>query len=144
MRKEQRRRLDLTALITPGKSAAGVLLDERTSALPLPLKSAPLSGLERLDYSSVSVWVRQGTVCQICVHQGYSGTLPEGIHIGSTIADVERLIGRVEEDSEDNLIVAGYPGWCFETEEWHGHGIDDNQDARITHICVNIAKPGEV
>lgn len=62
--------------------------------------------------------------------------LAEGVGIGSSIADVERLIGEVEEDTEDNLIVVGYPGWCFETEKWLGHRIDDNRSARIISICV--------
>jgi hypothetical protein len=84
----------------------------------------------------VSVWVREECVCQVGVSQGYSGTLPEGIGIGSSIAEVERLIGRVEEDVYDNLIVIGYPGWCFETEEWLGHRIEDNRGARITEVFI--------
>lgn len=129
-------RIDLTAPIEPGKSAAGIALGEVVAELPRPLRKIPLSGCELLEYARVSVWVRQGAVCQVCVSQGYSGTLPEGIGIGSSILDVERLIGKVEEDTYDNLVVIGYSGWCFETEEWLGHRIEDNHQARITSICV--------
>jgi hypothetical protein len=128
--------IDLTAPIKPGTSAAGIALGERTAALPRPLRKAPLSGLELFEYSCVSVWVQHGFVHQVGVCEGYSGTLAEGIGVGSSIADVERLIGKVEEDEEDNLIVVGYPGWCFETEEWLGHRIKDNGPARITSICI--------
>ena len=128
--------IDLTAPIKPGTSAAGIALGERAAQLPPPLRRMPLSGLERLDYSSVSVWVRQGSICQVGVRQGYNGKLPQGIGIGSSINDVERLIGKVQEDVEDNLIVVGCTGWCFETEEWCGHRIEDNHGARITEIYI--------
>ena len=129
-------RIDLTAPIMPGKSAAGISLGEELAALPRPLSRASFTGVERLDYLCVSLWVRQESVCQVGVREGYGGTLAEGIGIGSTIADVERLIGRVQEDAEDNLIVVGYSGWCFETEEWRGHSIEENRGARITGIFI--------
>jgi hypothetical protein len=75
-------------------------------------------------------------VSLIDVRQGYSGTLPEGIGIGSSIDDVERSIGMVEEDMQDNLIVVGYPGWCFDTEVWTGHRLADSRNAKITEIFV--------
>jgi hypothetical protein len=128
--------IDLTAPIDAGRSAAGIALGEDVGGLPRPLEQATLVEMERFDYSSVSVWVRQDLVHQICVRQGYSGKLPEGIGIGSSIYDVESLVGKVEEDIYDNLIVVGYPGWCFETEEWLGHRIEDNYGARIMAICV--------
>lgn len=131
--------IDLTEPIKPGMSAAGIRIGQAVEALPRPLKKVSLSAVVRFDYSCVSVWVRQGFVDQVGVRQGYSGELAEGISIGSSIADVERLIGAVEEDSEDNLIVVGYPGWCFETEQWLDHRIEDNRGARITEIFVHKA-----
>ena len=128
--------IDVTAPIMPGRSAAGIALGSLAAELPRPLRKVPLSGLERFEYACVSVWVHQGSVHQVGVRQGYSGTLPEGIGIGSSIADVERLIGRAQEDDRDNVIVVGYPGWCFETEEWLGHRIENYGHARINSICV--------
>lgn len=137
MKRRQRLQIDLSAPIEPGMSAARIALCERAEALPPPLRKLALSPDGTLfEYSGVSVWVRHESVCQICVNQGYSGMLAEGIGIGSSVADVERLIGSVEEDVYDNLIVIGYPGWCFETEEWLGRRIKDNQQARINSICV--------
>jgi hypothetical protein len=142
-RGNRRFEIDLAAPIEPGKSAAGIALGKLAEALPRPLKKESLPSLERFDYSALSVWIREGLVHQVCVREGYSGILPEGIGIGSSIADVERLIGQVEEDMDDNLVVIGYPGWCFSTEEWCGHKSEENPGARITWICIYEVKANE-
>src|SRR5260221_11415623 len=58
----------------------------------------------------------QGRVEQIVVHDGYRGKLMGKIGLGSTIADIERYIGAVEEDEEDNLVIRDFPGLVFEIE----------------------------
>ena len=104
------REIDLTALIEPGKGAAGIRLD-----------------VERLDFGSVSVWIKAGAVCQIGIREGYRGALAGVVRIGSTIAEVPQHLGSVTEDDEDNLVVAARPGWCFATKEWrNGPTVDAN------------------
>ena len=61
------------------------------------------------------------------------------IGIGTTIAEVEGHFGRpVEEDEEDNLVVQGLDGWCFETEVWASPSGTprENSSARITELFV--------
>ena len=52
----------------------------------------------------VDLWVKDGIVDQIMVHDSYRGKLMDKIGLGSTIADIERHIGAWEEDEEDNLV----------------------------------------
>ena len=64
----------------------------------------------------VDLWAIEGNVEQIMVHDGYRGKLMGTISLGSTIADIERYIGSVEEDEEDNLVIRDIPGLFFEIE----------------------------
>jgi hypothetical protein len=80
----------------------------------------------------------QGRVEQIMVHDGYRGKLMGKIGLGSTFADIERHIGAVEEDEEDNLVSRDCPGLVFEIE---GYFPDLRKDpafrfAPIKEICV--------
>jgi hypothetical protein len=137
MQKKRTKDIDLTAPIQPGWEAAGVMIGDSVEVLPQPQKRSSLTGVERFDYRSVSVFIQQGFVCQVCVYQEYEGKLADTIGIGSTIAQVQEAIGTVTEDDCDNLIVASFPGWCFETEEWrHGHRLENNQESRTVCICV--------
>ncbi|MGH7381027.1 MAG: hypothetical protein ACREKR_02185 [Candidatus Methylomirabilales bacterium] len=138
------REIDLTALIEPCKGAAGIRLGEPAENLPRPLATTRLTDVERLDFGSVSVWIKAGAVCQIGVREGYRGTLAGVVRIGSTIAEVEQYLGSVTEDTEGNLVAAGTPGWCFETEEWRsGPTVEANAGARITEIFVYEPGAGE-
>jgi hypothetical protein len=133
---------DLSAPIIPGHSAAGVAMG--VSAAPYiggatkPTTTTLLSpGHVRYGFGSVALWVRDGRVAQIGVSQGYSGLLQGGIGIGSMIADIHALLGSVGEDDDDNLVVVGIVGWCFETEEWlSGRRPKENPSVRVTEIYV--------
>ena len=56
----------------------------------------------------------------------------------ATIEEIEAHFGRsVEEDEDDNLVVPGSPGWCFETEQWiEGRILGQNRKARVVEIYV--------
>lgn len=70
----------------------------------------------RYRSTMVDLWAVEGYVEQIMVHDGYRGKLLGTIGLGSTIADIERYIGSVEEDEEDNLVIRDIPGLFFEIE----------------------------
>ncbi len=135
--------IDLNAPIIPGKSAAGILLG---SDVHYVLGSSQSSVEEQRltdklhlhDFGAVKVWSSNHVVSQIGVFFGYAGTLNSKIGIGTTIADVESMFGcQIEEDTEDNLIVPGSSGWCFETEEWSQNHIGKvDHGAHITAIFV--------
>jgi hypothetical protein len=133
--------LNLEAPIVPSIGAAGVLVGteirQGLDQVP-PDKLHKTDGLCRYDFGPVRVWVRGAVIEQIGVSQGYKGLLNGVIGVGATIAEVERHFNSpVEEDDEDNLIVRGATGWCFETEEWHGnHSIRENFDRCIAWIFV--------
>jgi hypothetical protein len=135
--------LSLDAPIYPGNSAAGVAIGQGVDSLPEPLQRVQLGDVVRLDYTCVSVWLKDGRVNQVGVRQGYIGTLRHCIGIGSSIGDVDRLIGPVHEDLEDNLVVLGSPGWCFETSRWRGERLKDDHDSHITAIFVFEEVAGE-
>lgn len=136
------KQINLHAPIQAGFGAAGILIGDSVHELPMPLKRRQLTGVEKLEYASVAIWVRNGVVDQIGVSEGYRGKLSGVIGIGSSIADVDRALGTVIEDDEDNLIVATCLGWSFETAAWRGgHRVEDNQHARITEMFVYRHEP---
>ena len=136
--------LDLNAAIIPGRSAAGIALGARASDLGLntePTRSQPGHGVSVYDLGPVRVWIREGVVDQIGVRATYTGAIGTGgIRIGSTLRHVAETLGPVFEDEEDNLVVAGFAGLSFETEQWRGEPgretVDENLDAKITEIFV--------
>lgn len=134
--------INLHAAITPGQGAAGIPLGTRFECLLEEAKPHQIRRLsEKLslcDFGPVKVWTKDGLVDQIGVSNGYLGSLPNGVHVGSSIADVEKCCdSTIEEDHEDNLIVCGSPGWCFETEEWAKDStLAQNRNARVVEIFV--------
>ena len=78
----------------------------------------PIPTLVKIRYRSamVDLWAGNGRVAQIMVHDGYRGKLMGKIGLGSTIADIERYIGAVEEDEDDSLVIRDFPGLFFEIE----------------------------
>jgi hypothetical protein len=64
----------------------------------------------------VNFYVEKGIITQIMAHGNYLGKLNNLIGIGSTMNDIEKLIGPVDEDNEDNLIIEGIKGLCFDFE----------------------------
>jgi hypothetical protein len=132
--------LDLDAAVIPGESAAGIALgsDVRSVAAQLqPNATKELRASRLYDFGPVRIWSSGNLIDQIGVHDGYRGTLFQMIRVGSTISEVEQLLScEVQEDEFDNLIVPGSPGWCFETDQWTGHGTKDNRGAHIKAIFV--------
>jgi hypothetical protein len=116
--------LDWDADIVPGIEAAGLRLGAsiatavQTYAALFTAESL-YDALKRptgLRYHSpnVDLWSHDGTIAQIMVYGNYRGRLAHAIGLGSTIADIETLIGPCIEDDEDNLIVTNLPGISFE------------------------------
>jgi hypothetical protein len=148
---------DLNAPIMPGVCLAGILIGSRFE--PAPEDGHKYEVQKRGDsviYSlhAVKVWTRDGLVYQVAALDGYRGTLPNGIGIGSTILEVEeRCRCEVIEDENDDLITPCLPGWSFDTTEWKSNrrpnekrdaltivnssqGLNENRDAKTTIICV--------
>lgn len=131
--------LNLAAPIVPGRSVAGFSIGQQFCTLVEKGASRITlrDGTERIDFGAVQIWIRDGVIVQIGVGYGYTGKVFEQFGIGSTLSQVESMCGPVSKDDEDNLIVAGSDGWCFETEEWtQGSKPGQNPDVRITGIYV--------
>ena len=116
---------DIAAPIIPGREAAGIRL------------GSPLHG--DLAHEAVRLFGSSGLVKQIAVRAGYLGHIAgTPLGIGSTIREIEHIMGPVVEDEKDNLVVQGSDGWCFETERWTGQDIKANAGARVVSICVFV------
>jgi len=119
--------MNIEAPIIPGESAAGIrlgslieeVLNEHTNSFDsgeIVKPTFPIRVTTRYRSAMVDLGVIKGKVEQIMVHDGYRGKLMGTIGLGSTIADIERYIGPVEEDEEDNLVIRNIPGLVFEIE----------------------------
>ena len=119
--------MNIEASIVPGESAAGIqlgslieeILKEQepyfiSEEVVNPVALLPIT--TRYHSAMVDLWVKDGSIYQIMVHNGYRGKLMNKIGLGSTIADIEMHIGVVEEDEEDNLVIRDIPGVGFEIE----------------------------
>jgi len=135
--------MNIDAPIVPGKSAAAIQLgspieeileQHNNSFSPGEVVNLSPSFPLNIRYRSamVDVWAVEGKVEQIMVHDGYRGKLMDTIGLGSTIADVERQIGPVEEDEEDNLVIRDCPGLLFEVEGY----FPDVKDPAIRHAPI--------
>lgn len=132
-----------TGSIVPGERVGqfrvGEAWHELEQRLPLPYVREQRTGCFVVRYPSVWFFVDGTTqrVRQITVLNLFHGTIAGGIGIGSTGTDVEAMLGRWEEDEEDNLIVPAYPGVCFEVRFVPGHEVDwQLQHAPIAYISV--------
>lgn len=112
----------------------GILAEE------LPDAVVEIHSCIKFEFGAMNLWVEDGKVLQVGVYAGYRGSLVQGISIGSALREIQLALGPVAEDEDDNLIVEGMHGWCFETEEWvAGHQPVLNPDARVSEICVFAA-----
>jgi hypothetical protein len=133
---------DLNAPIVPGNSVAGMTLGAAATAIIGRATSAHTvvvlaPGHIKYDFGTVAVWVRGVHIAQIGVFRGYRGLMQGGVGIGSTLSEVQAVMGTISEDDDDNLVVSGSPGWCFETEEWlAGRRPIENPSVRVTEIYV--------
>jgi hypothetical protein len=136
---------DLNAPIIPGKSAAGLSIGQEvvpTMVFSHPIKTIALNDQMKIISDCVTLWIKNNKITQIGVSGKYHGRINDVIGIGSSINEVQRVLGQVIEGEEDNLIVPNIPGWCFETEEWHnGLLLEDNFNACISHIFVYSEHP---
>jgi hypothetical protein len=117
---------DLDAPIIPGQSAGGIVVGSRIEAVlrdagelftPEPVASPFIPESERCTrYRSpaIDLWVKDGIVTQVGVHDGYRGKLSGAVGIGSTVGDLEDCIGAWDEDREDELVILGVPGLIFD------------------------------
>jgi hypothetical protein len=115
--------LKLDAPIVPGKSAAGVSIGDSIEDILQRAKPSTITDWSQgkhYQFGSVNLWVNnKGKIKQIGLYPGYTGQIAKRIGIGSKISDIITSLGAVVEDEEDNLVVHGLPGWCFESSEWH-------------------------
>jgi len=132
--------MNLTDPIIPGASAAGVRIGD---AIQQILAGHPSSTVDRFaetekySFDGITLWVRNGRVKQIGVTSPYTGKVLEKVGIGSTIREVETMLGKITQDKHDSLIVSGHTGWCFETERWRsGQNVRQNPHAKLTEILV--------
>jgi hypothetical protein len=131
---------DLEAPIVPGRSLGGVEIGALASEAwgeTRDLNSSSPAQPSRVEMGPIVVWLSKGFVHQVGAREGYRGSvLGTGIGLGSSLADVERELGRVVEDDEDNLVVEGWGGLLLETEAWSGDSLRTNLQARISQIMV--------
>ena len=107
----------LSAPTVSGKSVAGLKLDHPIDEIvkyQQPVEIHPLGGSVKYRFNQVTLCVRNGKVIQLGMKLDYQGKLRSLIGIGATIRDVQLVVGKVIEDEENNLVVPGMPGWCFE------------------------------
>jgi len=135
--------MNIEAPIIPGESAAGVQLgspieeilkEQKTHFISEEIVNhlVPLAIVTRYRSAMVDLWVREGIVDQIMVHDGYRGKLMDKIGLGSTIADIEMQIDAWEEDEEDNLVIRDLPGVGFEIEGY----FPDLKDPAFRHAPI--------
>src|SRR5579859_7165255 len=106
--------------LLPNHSAAGVTIGQAVAQLleqNTPSRIEERIGCRVLDFGAVWVFDRHGKIFQVCVWEGYHGKIADTIGIGSSIAEIEAMLGPVEELESDEYGVAGVPGWCFDVEE---------------------------
>jgi hypothetical protein len=130
---------DLNAPIIPGESAAGVRIGQPIEDIlgwKSPDAIVEVHSCTKFEFGAVHLggkWegVAGRRVCRL------SRLSDAGSGIGSTVGDIQSSFGPVVEDEDDNLIVEGRPGWCFETEEWMaGRQPEQNPNARVSEIYV--------
>jgi len=135
---------DLNAPLVPGRSAAGVRLGESINRVLEGNKPGNIEDRGEVtfyNFGEVSLFVCEGVIYQVGVHNGYSGAI-RGVIIGTTIAEVNRLLGPVVEDEDDNLAVDGIQGWCFESTEFSPpfSELADNLNATVKEMFVYLPR----
>lgn len=141
------RMLDVAAPIEPGRGLGGLAIGAAVDAIlgqhrPLRVIEIPgddedPDGVTIHSFGSIRTWSVKGRIVQIGAFEGYAGTTPEGIGIGSTIAELAATCGEARPSGADGFIVLpSRPGVGIETTEWSTGGKPD-PDARIVQIYVH-------
>lgn len=90
-------------IIVPNKKAAGVKLGAKKETIKKnwgkPIEIEKISSkVERWGYENVNFWLVSGKVDQISLCNLYEGKTKEGVGLGSTKAEVEKVYGPLEWD----------------------------------------------
>lgn len=86
----------------------------------------------RLGPVEIAVDVRSGQVFKVTAHEGYRGSLPDGIHIGMTVAGAQQIDPRLYYDEgEALLLIHGHDGITLNIPE------DDPDPATVPAIRIN-------
>lgn len=137
--------LRLNDEIVPGVGAAGITLGSNIAPVLKgvdPKSISHLPSCTRYDFGEVCLWESRGVIDQIGIVHGYTGKISEKIGVGSTLKELESELGEISEDEDDNLIVEGLLGVCFESDAFKTMGGTDKSDSsKIIGIYVYIEKP---
>jgi hypothetical protein len=137
--------LQLNDEIVPGISAAGIALGSNIETVLRkvePKSITELNGCIRYDFGEICLWESGGVIDQIGLVLGYTGKLSKKIGVGSTLKELENEFGEISEDEDDNLIVEGLLGVCFESDAFKNMGgVDKSDSSKIIGIYVFIRKP---
>ncbi|MDC3250178.1 hypothetical protein OAU52_00955 [bacterium] len=136
-------KIDNNAPIIPGISAAGISIGQTIHEI---LKSNSDFELDTIadtslyNFENICLWVVGERVTQISIFNEYQGQINKQIGINSTIEDVQKEMGPISEDEDDNFITAKVPGWCFETDDWNTDSdepeFEKNLDIEISEIFI--------
>jgi hypothetical protein len=129
--------------ILPGERVGpfqlGTSWGELEEQLSQPLVREQRSGCFVAKLPSMWFFVDDATqrLKQITVLNRFRGRVANVIGIGSTGAHVEATLGPLVEDEDDNLIIPGIPGVCFEVAFVTGHDVAwQLQHAPIAYISI--------
>lgn len=121
--------------IIPGKSVGrysiGANYDsiiEHLRTEKIPYKTTDNNYVKKINTADIVFWFKDKVLIQIMVYNDFKGKVKGKVGIGSYLSDVEKFIGRPEEDGqniETIYIIKDLPGICFELqdndidEEWN-------------------------
>jgi hypothetical protein len=125
----------LSAPIVPGEEAAGIALGTGSGNLETTWgkPTAVVSGdYDQWQYGPVIFWLSEGLIRRIGLYEGYQGKTGEGLHVGSTRLEVERAVGPLigNRDNENWVPMLPPGGIAF---DMHG---EPGQEPVVTAIYV--------
>ena len=114
--------IDIDAPIVPCVEAAGLKIYQKLSCIPESFQFDERTKDDGLykphifgyDSDNVRIMIYKNIILEITVFGNYQGKILGSIGIGSTLEDVERLLGPWEEDDDDQLVVRGLAGLYLE------------------------------
>lgn len=91
-------------------------------------------------------WIDADTlrITQILVRGAFRGKLKGIVGIGSTLLDVEAVVGQVDDDEDDGFGIQDMPGICFEVHNTDGYSSkEDVMTEPITEVSVYESRKGD-